>query len=91
MTKIENFDSVYSVLSSSISDGGHRGSKSGIIWNRERWFLKYPKSIKSMDVENISYTTSPLSEYIDSRAYEIIGLETHKTCLGIANRKVVVV
>ncbi|MBQ7140346.1 MAG: CtkA family protein [Bacilli bacterium] len=87
MIKIENFDSL---KTSGISYGGHGGSKKGIIINGERWFLKYPKSTKSMDVEGLSYSTTPLSEYLGSHIYESIGLETHKTKLGLANGKIVV-
>ena len=87
MINIENFD----VLKpSGISYGGHGGSKRGIIINNERWFLKYPKSTKSMDVEGLSYSTTPLSEYLGSHIYESIGLRTHETKLGIANGKIVV-
>ncbi len=87
MIRIENFDLL---IPSGISYGGHGGSKKGIIINNERWFLKYPKSTKSMDVKGLSYSTTPLSEYIGSHIYDSIGLETHKTKLGIANGKVVV-
>lgn len=87
MIKIENFDLI---KTSGISYGGHGGSKRGIVINEERWFLKYPKSTKSMDVEGLSYSTTPLSEYIGSHIYESIGLETHETKLGFANGKIVV-
>ena len=87
MIKIENFDNV---TSSGITYGGHSGSKKGIILNNERWFLKYPKSTKSMEVEGISYTTAPLSEYLGSNIYKMIGLDVHDTKLGMANGKVVV-
>lgn len=87
MIKIENFDLTFP---SGIGYGGHSGSKKGIIINGERWFLKYPKSTKSMDVKGLSYTTTPISEYLGSHIYELIGLETHETKLGIANDKVVV-
>ncbi len=87
MIKIENFDLL---KPSGISYGGHGGSKRGIIINNEKWFLKYPKSTKSMEVEGLSYSTTPLSEYLGSHIYESIGLETHKTKLGIANNKIVV-
>ncbi len=87
MIKIEDF----SLLSSSgISYGGHGGSKRGVILNNERWFLKYPKSTKSMDVAGLSYSTTPLSEYLGSHIYESIGIDTHKTKLGFANDKIVV-
>lgn len=87
MIKIENFD-----LSnpSGISYGGHGGSKKGIIINGERWFLKYPKSTKSMDVPVLSYSTTPLSEYLGSHIYKSTGLDTHETKLGFANGKIVV-
>ncbi len=61
MIKIENFDLL---KPSGISYGGHGGSKKGVIIDNERWFLKYPKSTKSMDVQNLSYSTTPLSEYL---------------------------
>ena len=87
MIKIFDFNSM---MPSGISYGGHGGSKRGIILDNERWFLKYPKSTRSMDVEGISYSTTPLSEYLGSHIYASIGLETHETRLGIANDKVVV-
>ena len=84
MIKIENFD----LLSpSGISYGGHGGSKKGIIIDGDKWFLKYPKSTKSMDVQGLSYSTTPLSEYLGSHIYELVGLETHQTKLGYANGK----
>ena len=43
-----------------------------------------------MDVEGLSYSTTPLSEYLGSHIYESIGLRTHETKLGIANGKIVV-
>ena len=38
----------------------------------------------------ISYTTSPISEYIGSHIYQILGYETHDTLIGIRNNKLVV-
>ena len=87
MIKMEDFDSL---KPSGISYGGHGGSKRGVILNGKRWFLKYPKSTKSMDVEGLSYSTTPLSEYLGSHIYESIGIETHQTKLGLANNKIVV-
>lgn len=54
MIKIENFNFLNP---SGISYGG---SKNEIIIEDERWFLKYPKSTKSMEVEGLSYSTTPL-------------------------------
>ena len=44
--------------------GGMAGSKLGIIYQNEDWILKFPKTTKGMRETEISYTTSPLSEYI---------------------------
>ena len=85
--EIYNFDKYEK---SGLSYGGHGGSKKGIIINGEKWFLKYPKSTKSMDVVGLSYTTTPLSEYLGSQIYESINIETHKTILGISDNKLVV-
>ena len=87
MIKIENFDLL---RPSKISYGGHGGSKRGVIINNEKWFLKYPKSTKSMNVDGLSYSTTPLSEYLGSHIYELIGLDVHKIKLGYANGKIVV-
>ena len=70
--------------------GGKAGSKEGIIINDEYWMIKYPKSTKGMRGNLDSYTTSPLSEYIGSHIYEILGYDVHETLLGIRNEKLVV-
>ena len=87
MIKIENFDNL---RLSGIAYGGHSGSKKWVIIEGEKWLLKYPKSTKSMDRVDLSYTTVPLSEYLGSHIYELIGIETHKAKLGISNKKIVV-
>ncbi len=70
--------------------GGMAGSKEGIIFNNEYWMVKYPKSTKLMNVDGMSYTTSPLSEYIGSQIYKILGYDVHETILGERNNKIVV-
>ena len=70
--------------------GGHSGSKKAILFQGENYLLKYPKSTKSMDVEGLSYTTTPLSEYLGSHIYEILGIDTHETILGFCDGKIVV-
>ncbi len=75
--------------SSTLSDrnleyGGRAGEKRGIIYKGERWFLKFPKSTLGMSrVSDLSYVTSPLSEYIGSQIYRILGYDTHETLLGV--------
>lgn len=45
------------------------------------------RSLKSVDM---SFSTSPLSEYIGSYVYEILGYDVHSTVLGTRNGKIVV-
>ena len=52
--------------------------------------VKYPKSTKLMNVDGMSYTTSPLSEYIGSQIYKILGYDVHETIQGQRNNKIVV-
>ncbi len=64
--------------------GGRAGEKRGIVFNGERWFLKFPKNTIGMNrVTGLSYVTSPLSEYIGSQIYKILGYDVHETILGI--------
>lgn len=39
---------------------------------------------------NLSYSNSPVCEYIGSKVYELIGLPVHHTILGYRNNKIVV-
>lgn len=74
------------------SYGGAAGDKDGIIINGEPWIAKYPKSNEGMakcdKLCKISQT--PLSEYIGSHIYEILGYPVHKTLLGIRKNFLVV-
>lgn len=71
--------------------GGQEGDKDGISYNDEYWIVKFPKNTRRMKGNNLpKYTTSPLSEYIGSHIYEILGFDTHKTLLGKRNDKIVV-
>ena len=64
--------------------GGRAGEKKGIIYNNDFWFLKFPKNTLGMDkIKGLSYVTSPLSEYIGSNIYHILGYDAHETILGI--------
>ena len=71
--------------------GGNSGDKEGILINREYWIVKYPKSVKNLqNTGTLSYSTSPLSEYLGSQIYHLLGYPVHDTLLGIRNNKVVV-
>lgn len=70
--------------------GGHAGTKLGIKYNNENWFLKFPQSTKEFKTREISYTTAPLSEYIGSHIYQMLGIKSHDTLLGTKDGKIVV-
>ena len=70
--------------------GGKAGDKEGIDIDGEAWIVKYPKSTREMRRPLVSYTTAPLSEFIGSHVYQILGIDTHDTILGIRNNKLVV-
>lgn len=71
--------------------GGHAGNKLGVIIDGENWFLKFPKSTRDLKRKvDISYATTPLSEYIGSQIYNSIGIKSHETKLGIKSNKVIV-
>ena len=50
---------------------GDAGAKKGIIYNNEKWILKFGKSTSSIENVNISYTNSPICEYIGSKIYDV--------------------
>lgn len=89
MDKLCDFDR-FPVSDRNGAYGGRAGAKEGISIKGEYWMIKYPKSTKGMRGPLISYSTSPLSEYIGSHIYEILGYDVHQTLLGLRNGKVVV-
>ncbi|MDF2844825.1 MAG: hypothetical protein K0R00_3251 [Herbinix sp.] len=72
------------------SYGGLAGRKDGILIGDERWIVKYPKKTTGMIDVPISYTTSPLNEFIGSHIYGFLGYPVHETILGVRNNKLVV-
>lgn len=72
------------------SYGGAAGSKEGILIDGEYWIVKYPQSTRNMNGNLISYTTAPLSEFLGSHIYDILGYPVHETILGVRNNKLVV-
>lgn len=69
---------------------GDAGFKDGILIDNEYWMIKYPKNTTGMRGEVPSYTSSPLSEFIGSHIYDILGYDVHETVLGFKNNKIVV-
>ena len=83
MTKIIDFSNC-ELSPRNLEYGGRAGEKKGIVYKNSFWFLKFPKSTLGMDkINGLSYVTSPLSEYIGSHIYKILGYDVHDTELGI--------
>jgi hypothetical protein len=70
--------------------GGNAGAKDAIIFENSVYMVKYPKTTRDLVNPQISYTTSPLSEYLGSKVYEVLGIPVHETRLGVRRGKVVV-
>jgi len=51
--------------------------------------LKFPKTTRAFTDPQISYTASPLSEYLGSKIYESLNIPVHETLLGIRRNKIV--
>lgn len=75
--------------------GGASGAKIGIVYQGENYLLKFPgatKDSKGKPLKNVrlSYSNSPVCEYLGSHIYRSIGIPVHETLLGERKGKVVV-
>lgn len=72
--------------------GGTAGVKVGITIGGTDYLLKYPGKLKYANMRNVelSYSNSPVCEYIGCKIYQSIGIPTQDVWLGIRNGKVVV-
>lgn len=72
--------------------GGLSGSKIGICYNDENYILKYPKNLRNVNMKNVvlSYSNSPVCEYLGSHIYDIMDIPVHETLLGTRRNKIVV-
>lgn len=71
--------------------GGLSGAKIGISYEGTHYILKYPQNLKEKHLSNVrmSYSTAPVSEYLGSHIYELLGIPVHHTLLGRRKGKVV--
>ena len=67
--------------------GGNAGLKRGVIIDDKNWLLKFPQETSTFDNVTISFTTSPLSEYVGSHIYQLLGYTAHNTMLGYFSNK----
>ena len=65
--------------------GGNAGRKIGLVWRDDDWLVKFPKLHGGVP----SYTTTPLSEWLGSHVYGMLGIPVHETVLGIRDGRVV--
>lgn len=71
--------------------GGAAGDKDGIVINGEPWICKYPKPTIGMRGANLSpLSLTPISEYLGSHIYAILGYPVHETVLGVRDGFLVV-
>lgn len=72
--------------------GGTAGRKMGISYNGKDYILKFPGNLREQGMKNIrlSYSNSPVCEYIGSQVYRMLGFSVHETILGERNGKTVV-
>ena len=68
---------------------GNAGRKIGVVWNGGNWILKFPGPTGRLQGSVPSYTTAPLSEFLGSHVYGMLGIPVHETVLGIRGGKVV--
>lgn len=61
--------------------GGANGGKLGIIYQGERYLLKFPGKAKLAD--DLSYTNGSISEYIGSHIFNAVGIQAQETELGV--------
>ena len=64
----------------------YKGSekKKTLIYNNKRYLVKFPDPIREKN-KKISYINNAFSEYIGSHVFEISGIKTQNTILGIYN------
>lgn len=70
--------------------GGAAGAKIAVSYNDEIWLVKFPKSTREFNNAGVSYTTSPVNEYLGSQIYGSLGIPVHETVLGHREGRVVV-
>lgn len=71
--------------------GGISGQKVGIKYAGANYLIKYPSSLKQFgDKFELSYSNSPISEYLGSHIYSILDIPAQETLLGTRGNHIVV-
>lgn len=69
--------------------GGDAGRKVGIGWHGSDWLLKFPGPTRHLEGSVPSHTPAPLSEWLGSHVYAMLGTPVHDTTLGIREGRLV--
>ncbi len=70
--------------------GGRAGQKEGILIDGVPWIAKYSRTTRDLAGRHLpSYTSSPVSEYLGSHIYGLLGIPVHETMLGYRKGKIV--
>jgi hypothetical protein len=69
--------------------GGDAGRKIGVVYNGVNWILKFPGPTRHLEGSVPSYTSAPMSEFLGSRVYAMLGIPVHETRLGVSGGKLV--
>ena len=67
---------------------GANGSKICVLYQGERYMIKFPAHAKHNP--QMHYSNGCINEYLASTIYQSLGIETQETCLGIYEGKEVV-
>lgn len=71
--------------------GGLSGLKDGLIIDGEDWMVKYPKNAQDLSRHaEMLYTNDPVSEFLGSNIYKILGYPVHETMLVERRNKIAV-
>lgn len=71
--------------------GGNAGRKECVSFSGATWLVKYPEGTAGTRGRGrAAYTPAPVSEYIGSHVYEMVGIPVHETILGLRNGRLVV-
>lgn len=86
MVKLEGLKQNYKTY------GGMSCIKIGLTIDDTDYLVKYPGNLKAKKMKNVilSYSNSPVCEYLGSHIYEIFGIDVHETNLAQLDNKVVV-
>lgn len=68
---------------------GNAGRKIGIAWRDADWLVKFPGPAGQLEGSVPSYTTAPVSEWLGSHVYGLLGIPVHETVLGVRDGRIV--